>query len=50
MLDINLIINHSSDIKNKLLSRGYELSLNKLAVELAIPNNKVLVVSINSVA
>ena len=30
MLDINLIINHSSDIKNKLLSRGYELSLNKL--------------------
>ena len=30
MLDINLLINHSSDIKNKLLSRGYELSLNKL--------------------
>jgi len=30
MLDINLIINHSSDIKNKLLSRGYELSVNKL--------------------
>ena len=30
MLDINLIINHSSDIKNKLLSRGYELSLNNL--------------------
>ena len=30
MLDINLIINHSTDIKNKLLSRGYELSLNKL--------------------
>ena len=30
MLDINILINHASDIKNKLLSRGYELSLNKL--------------------
>ena len=30
MLDINIIINNSDDIKNKLLKRGYKLNIDAI--------------------
>ena len=39
-----------NDFANEAIKNGAKTISNKLAVELAIPNNKVLVVSKNSVA